>query len=241
MGRKLLFLFILVVFAGTQGCCDKQRIAREIETPMARKPDSSQDPVAEYFDRCADEGIFDEFSPEELVVVKQLLEEMNIQRRQRILEPGCGAGRLTEMLADLVGPEGKVFAFDISRRMVERCRKRGLPSQVEIACASATDIPVGKGGFDAIVCHNTFPHFEDKPAALREFHRVLRDDGVLWIVHSRSRKWVNTLHSSIGGVLATHILPDRAKLEKLLRETRFSLEFLHDLPDRYLLKALRVA
>ncbi|MDP2895637.1 MAG: methyltransferase domain-containing protein [bacterium] len=230
MSRKRLFLLMLVAVAGIYGC---------VKTPMTEKPGNQSSAVAAYFDRCADEGVFDQFSPEELIVAKEILAQMNIRPGDKLAEAGCGAGRLTEMLAGLVGPEGKVFAFDISPRMVERCRQRGLPSQVEIACASAIDIPVGRGEFDAIICHNTFPHFDDKPAALREFHRVLRDDGVLWIVHSRSREWVNSLHSSIGGVLATHVLPDRAELERLLRETGFSLELLHDLPDRYLLKATR--
>ena len=230
MSRKRLFLLILVAVAGIYGC---------VKAPMTEKPGNQSSAVAAYFDRCADEGVFHEFSAEELTVAKELLEQMNIKPGDKIIEPGCGAGRLTEMLAELVGPEGKVFGFDISPRMVERCRQRGLPSQVEIACASATDIPVGDGQFDAVVCHNTFPHFEDKPAALREFHRVLREDGVLWIVHSRSREWVNSLHSSIGGVLATHLLPDKPELERLLRETGLSLQFLHDLPDRYLLKATR--
>lgn len=231
MSRKRLFLLMLVAVAGIYGC---------METPMTEKLGSQSAPIADYFDRCAAEGVFDEFSPEELIVAKEILAQMNIKPGDKLAEAGCGAGRLTEMLAGLVGPEGKVFAFDISPRMVERCRQRGLPSQVEIARASATDIPVPDREFDAIVCHNTFPHFDDKPAALREFHRVLRDDGVLWIVHSRSREWVNSLHSSIGGVLTGHLFPDRPEFETLLRQTGFSLEFLNDLPDRFVLKAIPI-
>lgn len=204
---------------------------------MTDQSELSSNPVADYFDRCADEGIFEAFSPEELPVAKELLEQMNIQCEDEVAEPGCGVGRLTEMLAELVGPEGKVFAFDISPRMVETCLARGLPPHVEIARASATNLPLPAGEFDAVVCHNTFPHLEDKPAALREFHRVLRAEGVLWIAHSRSREWVNSLHSSIG-VLATHLLPDRTEFQRFLRETGFALQFLHDLPDRFLLKAI---
>lgn len=232
MRKGQLFLLILATAAGIYGC---------MRTPMTKKPDVESNVVADYFDRCADEGIFDEFAPEELTVAKELLGQMNIKPGEKLAEAGCGAGRLTEMLAELVGPEGKVFAFDLSPRMAERCRHRGLPPQVEVVCASATDIPVSDGAFDAVVCHNTFPHIEDKPAALREFHRVLRADGVLWIVHSRSREWVNSLHSSIGGVLTGHLLPDRREFEELLRDTGFSLEFLDDLADRFVLKAVPIS
>lgn len=232
MRKGQLFLLTLLAIAGIYGC---------VKTPVTKNPASESHAVADYFDDRADEGIFDEFAPEELAVAKELLEQMNIKSGDKLAEAGCGAGRLTEMLAELVGPEGKVFAFDISPRMVERCRQRGLPSQVEIACASATRIPVGDGEFDVVVCHNTFPHFEDKLAALREFHRVLREGGVLWIVHSRSREWVNSLHSSIGGVLTGHVLPDRPEFERLLHEAGFSLEFLDDLPDRFVLKAIPIS
>jgi len=198
-----------------------------------------RNPVADYFDGCADEGIFERFSPEELPVAKELLREMNIQPGHRIIEPGCGEGRLTRFLAEAVGPRGKVFAFDISPRMVEKCLVRNLPPQVEVVRACATHLPLPDGEFDAVVCLNTFPHFEDRPAALRELRRVLGKDGILWIAHTRSREWVNSLHSSIGGVLAGHLLPTKAEFDTLLRQTGFSLEFLQDLPDRYLLKASR--
>lgn len=208
---------------------------------MTDESQGGPNPLAEYFDGCAERGVFEAFAPEELPVMRQLLDRMDIQSGQKVIEPGCGVGRLTEILATIVGPEGKVFAFDLSPRMVERCRRRGLPPQVEVVCASATDIPLGDGEFDAVVCHNTFPHFEDKLGALREFHRVLRGNGVLWIVHSRSREWVNSLHSSVGGVLTGHLLPDGSEFETLLRKSGFSRQYLHDLPDRFVLKAIPIS
>jgi len=196
------------------------------------------DSVAAYFDRCADEGAFDEFSCEELPVVEELLRQMNIQAGDKIVEPGCGTGRLTRLLAEMVGPKGKIFAFDVSPRMIEKCLARNLPPQVEIARAEATNLPFPDGQFDGVVCLNTFPHFENHPAVLKEFRRLLRKNGVLWVAHTHSREWVNSLHSSLGGILATHLLPDRREFEGLLRRTGFSVEFLQDLADRYLLKAV---
>jgi len=212
---------------------------KESETLMGAENRGNRDPVAEYFDRRAEEGIFEAFSPEELPIARELLQQMDIEPGDAIVEPGCGEGRLTRLLAEKVGSKGKVFAFDISPRMVEKCLAREFPPQVEIAEADASNLPLPDGEFDAVVCHNTFPHLEERPAALREFRRVLGEGRVLWIVHTHSREWVNALHSSIGGVLASHLLPSEAEFEKLLREAGFSLEFLRDLPDRYLLKAVR--
>ncbi len=206
---------------------------------MAADNSPNHNPVADYFDTCADEGVFREFSDEELPIAKELLRQMNILPGHKIVEPGCGEGRLTRLLAVMVGPDGKIFAFDISPRMVEKCLGRNLTPQVEIARACATRLPLPDGEFDAVVCLNTFPHLQDRPAALREFRRVLREEGPLWIAHTRSREWVNSLHSSIGGVLASHLLPTQAEFETLFRRIGFCLEFVRDLHDRYLLKASR--
>jgi ubiquinone/menaquinone biosynthesis C-methylase UbiE len=165
---------------------------------------------------------------------------MSILPGHNILEPGCGTGRLTPLLAEMVGPKGKVFAFDISPRMVEKCVARNLPPHVEVAQASAMSLRLPDREFDAIVCVNAFPHFKDASAVLCEFHRILRKEGVLWVAHTHSREWVNSLHSSIGGILSTHLLPTNAEFEGLLRESGFSLALLHDLPDRFLLKAVPV-
>lgn len=206
---------------------------------MSRESLSNRDPVADYFDHCAEEGIFEEFSPEELPVVRELFQQMEILPGQKIVEPGCGEGRLTKFLSDLVEAEGKVFAFDISVRMVEKCRARGFPKHVEVAQARVSELPLPDGEFDAIVCLNTFPHFEDRPAALRELRRVLRKEGLLWVAHTRSREWVNSLHASIGGVLSTHLIPTEGEFNALFQESGFRMEFLRDLRDRYLVKASR--
>lgn len=208
---------------------------------MNEKNPPDGDRVAEYFDRCAEENVFEQFSAEELPIVRELLRQMDIQPGDRILEPGCGEGRLTPFLAEMVGLGGKVYAFDISPRMVQKCRARNLPPQVEIGLASASELPLADGEFDAVVCLNTFPHLEDRPAVLREFRRLLRQGGLLWIAHTRSRERVNSLHSSIGGVLATHLLPTGTELERLLRQAGFSLQSLRDLPDRYVVKAIRAS
>jgi ubiquinone/menaquinone biosynthesis C-methylase UbiE len=197
----------------------------------------NENPLADYFDQCAEEGIFDGFSIQELPVVQEILDRMTLHPGDRIVEPGCGSGRLTEMLASLVGPEGKVLSFDISPKMVEQCLARKLPQNVEILRSGGEKLPAEDESFDAVICVNAFPHFENRDAALREFHRILRSNGVLWIAHTRSREWVNSLHSSSDEVIRTHLLPTENEFEVLLRENGFSLEFLDDLPDRYLLKA----
>src|SRR5690606_1113623 len=49
---------------------------------------------------------------------------------QTLLDIGCGPGYATLDMAEVVGPDGRVIAFDQSRRFVsileEECRRRGI-------------------------------------------------------------------------------------------------------------------
>jgi 2-polyprenyl-3-methyl-5-hydroxy-6-metoxy-1,4-benzoquinol methylase len=67
---------------------------------------------------------------------------------QRVIELGCGDGRLTVPVA---GDAAQVLAFDPDKEAVERAR-RSLPAnladRVEYRVASGTEIQVERGSFD---------------------------------------------------------------------------------------------
>jgi len=56
--------------------------------------------------------------------IERLLAKAVIRPGAWVLEPGCGSGRLTEILADAVGSDGRVVIMDISPQMVAACRAR---------------------------------------------------------------------------------------------------------------------
>lgn len=48
-----------------------------------------------------------------------MLELLNIKLEQKILDIGAGSGWVTCLLAELVGPKGKVYGFEINKKMGE--------------------------------------------------------------------------------------------------------------------------
>ena len=91
----------------------------------------------------------------------------------RVLELGCGLGTFSERLnRDL---EVEVMAVDLSPRMVELARERGVNAIV----ADAQDLPFEEGEFDCVVANWVIHHFPDPEAGLREISRVLRPEGRL--------------------------------------------------------------
>ena len=53
---------------------------------------------------------------------ERLITELSLQGDEQILDLGCGDGKLTAQLAELV-PEGSVLGIDASRGMIEVAQK----------------------------------------------------------------------------------------------------------------------
>jgi SAM-dependent methyltransferase len=86
----------------------------------------------------------------------------------RVLDVGCGDGRLPSLYA---APE--VVCVDSSPAAVEAAAARGLDAQL----ADAQELPFADGSFDAVTCSHALYHVPDVDRALAEFVRVLRPGG----------------------------------------------------------------
>jgi SAM-dependent methyltransferase len=90
---------------------------------------------------------------------------------RRVLEVGCGMGNFAERVARETSAE--VVATDLSPRMVELARERGLDARV----ADVEQLPFEGGEFDCAVANAMLYHVEDLDRALTELVRVLEPDG----------------------------------------------------------------
>ncbi len=194
--------------------------------------------IGAFFDKCANNGLMAEFDEAEKKKLARFLGMWNIRPGDRILEPGCGTGRLTEILAGIVGKDGAVVASDLSGEMIARAKKRGLPPWVRVDCASFHPVPVEDGYFDIVLCFQVFPHFNDRRRALAEIRRVIKPGGTLWIAHLSSRAAINTLHHNAGDVVVSHMIPDEIEMRNLLAGEGFTVKMIQDSPEGYMVQAI---
>ena len=94
-------------------------------------------------------------------------------RGRRVLDVGCGTGRLAEAL--LNEARAKVWAVDSTARMVEVARET-LPAEIGVRQADAERLPFRDGWFDRVTMSLVL-HLLDRPRALSEARRVVQDDG----------------------------------------------------------------
>jgi SAM-dependent methyltransferase len=99
-----------------------------------------------------------------------------------ILDAGCGNGRYSIFLLKHADPDARLTAFDLSRNMLARARRRVGSDRVTFAAADLTRLPYQSAAFDAVVCGWVLEHLPDPRPGLRELARVLRPGGRLLLM-----------------------------------------------------------
>jgi SAM-dependent methyltransferase len=99
---------------------------------------------------------------------------------ETVVDVGCGAGFDTLTAARQVGPEGHVFAVDMTPEMREKtaagARTMGL-TNVEVLEGFAENLPVADSVADVVISNGVINLCPDKQAVFREMHRVLEPGG----------------------------------------------------------------
>lgn len=115
---------------------------------------------------------------------------------RRVLEVGCGWGELSARIRDEVTEE--LIAVDISPRMVEFSRERGVDARL----GDVSALEFEDSSFDCVVANWMLYHAPDVDLALSELARVLVSGGrlvaatnsqehlaELWSLVGRDKKW----------------------------------------------------
>lgn len=128
----------------------------------------------------------------------EIVKAIGLSAGEAIADVGAGTGLFTELFSKAVGTTGKVYAIDISPRLVTHLEKRvtteGL-SNVMVVRNDAMSIQLVTRKVDkAFVC-DTYHHFERPDAMLKSIHRSLNEGGELVVIDferipGESRDWV---------------------------------------------------
>jgi trans-aconitate 2-methyltransferase len=106
-----------------------------------------------------------------------VLRRLDLAGGERVLDAGCGTGRVTALLRDRL-PRGTVVALDGSAAMIERARERLGEDRMEFVVADlAQPLPIEP--VDAILSTATFHWILDHDALFRNLAQVVRPGGRL--------------------------------------------------------------
>ncbi len=170
---------------------------------------------------------FQDYGEDEWKKLSRLFRYTGSMENRRVLEPGCGTGRLTEVLADRVGPQGRIAALDISPKMVEAARNRlAGRKNVEVHLSALETFPLETESFDLVICHQVFPHFQDKEKVLRLISTTLKREGKLVVFHFIDFDRINDRHRKAGTAVEEDLMPAPEKMKKYFDMAGFHIDFL---------------
>jgi malonyl-CoA O-methyltransferase len=187
---------------------------------MAAPSDLDRSAVRRQFDRRdRDAGAFLAREVESRML--QRLELVRLQP-QRILDVGCGLGDGLRRL-NARWPDAQAVGIDLSARRLARASAlerpglgawaqsfarrlagRGGPPHGRYVAADAHRLPLAGDAFDLIWSNLAFQWFDDAPAAIAEWYRVIRPGGLLMF----SALGVDSLRELRAAGLAMPALPD---------------------------------
>ena len=202
--------------------------------------DIYQDKAA-FFDRQIDAPwAANAYGLEEYAKLERLRAELGPFAGLRVLEPGCGSGRLTEVLSDWVGSTGRVVALDISPKMVARARQRLTGrDNVRVDHVALEDLAFTPSSFDVVLHHQVFPHYHDPACALRITNRALRPGGAVVVMHFITLGEINDTHRKAGTAVEKDMLPPPDKMHRLFAEAGLRVNFIKNDDQGFFLSGRR--
>jgi trans-aconitate methyltransferase len=107
---------------------------------------------------------------------ERLISELHLAGNEHILDLGCGDGRLTAALAELV-PQGHVLGIDASQNMIDLARRSHGTDNLEFAVKDISTMDF-RDEFDLVFSNATLHWIKDHGRLLDRIHEALRPGGM---------------------------------------------------------------
>lgn len=109
----------------------------------------------------------------------------HLVKDKTVLDAACGEGYGSNILANSAK---NVTGIDIDETSINHAKERYKRENLTFLRESCTELPFKNNSFDVIVSFETLEHLTEQEEMLKEFNRVLKDDGLL-IISTPDKKY----------------------------------------------------
>ena len=188
--QNLLFIILIVLICVLIWIFVIAKIARKIH-PF---------PIPAFFTKVIDNKIRRKFIQKPETIARN----MNLKPGMIVLELGPGKGNYTKAVAEKILPDGKVYAFDISKYIIDKLKKRvdneGILNIIP-RIEDAYNLSFENDSVDRIFAIACLPEIPKPVDVLIEFKRVLKPGGIVSLcelfidpdypLRKTEKKWAN--------------------------------------------------
>src|SRR6266550_27831 len=143
----------------------------EIKTTLLT-PFNFSGSIPEHYEQCLGPMFFEPYAIE-------ISKRINASAVQFALEIGCGTGRVTRHLRNIIPPASKLVASDISEDMLTVAKEKLKDLEIDWQIIDAQQLPFNNDSIDLVVCCFAYMFVPDILKAFAEAYRVLRPGGML--------------------------------------------------------------
>ena len=118
-----------------------------------------------------DAATYDRISAPQQAWAGEQLSRLSLTGGEVVLDAGCGSGKVTELLVDLV-PHGRVYGVDAAPSMAAHAA-RGLAGRATILCQDLVELSLPEP-VDVVFSNATFHWIADHDALFAALHRAMR-------------------------------------------------------------------
>jgi demethylmenaquinone methyltransferase/2-methoxy-6-polyprenyl-1,4-benzoquinol methylase len=114
----------------------------------------------------------------------EVLLQEKLEKSEKLLDVGTGPGHFPIILGESF-PNLQIFGIDPSPDMISEAKRNVLKSglkNVEIRYGDVHNLEFEDEYFDVVTSNFSIKHWKDREKGLSEIYRVLKKDGVVWIV-----------------------------------------------------------
>ena len=117
---------------------------------------------------------------------REITHAVGLRPGDAVADIGAGTGLFTELFAEQVGLNGRVYAVDIGpaflKYIAERAKQHGHERIVTTVLNTHDSAELPSGSLDVAFLCDTYHHFEHPERMLASIHRALRSDGRLVVI-----------------------------------------------------------
>src|ERR1700754_4895755 len=106
-------------------------------------------------------------SDPQVAMARDVMDRLDLRGDERVLDAGCGTGRVTALLLERV-PNGSVVAVDGSEAMVAQARER-LGDRAEVSASDLLELTLERP-VDAVISTATFHWIADHELLFARLH-----------------------------------------------------------------------
>lgn len=135
---------------------------------------------------------FSTYGEDEQLVRNAMIDKLGLRAGSVVLETSAGTGRDTEIIAQRLGPDGKLYIQDISPSFLAKNieRMRGSNTHIEPALANGYYLPFADNSFDACYHFGGINAFGDIKRAFSEMARVTKPGGKVVVGDENMPPWL---------------------------------------------------